>query len=181
MSLDFKRNIFRRSYYVWKHLASLNPALASSAVLLAGVEANSNIYDPFSGSGTIPIEAHFLTKGVECIGSDINVECVRGALVNAAEAGVKVVFFTADFRKTPIRSCDYLITDPPRGKRLRVSNLRKLFEDIFRISEQIVRRRLVLITPYVRLATGVTSSFKLTKMWSTRVSGSKIRILIYDI
>jgi len=46
-----------RPYYRRRHPALLNPLVAASAPLLADLPKGTVVYDPFCGSGTIPIES----------------------------------------------------------------------------------------------------------------------------
>jgi tRNA (guanine10-N2)-dimethyltransferase len=67
--------------------------------------------DPFLGTGGILIEAEKI--GCQCIGSDIQVEVVRGARRNVS---TKTSLIIADGRNIPLRLVESISTDPPYGK-----------------------------------------------------------------
>ncbi|RLF08571.1 MAG: hypothetical protein DRJ64_00765 [Thermoprotei archaeon] len=155
--------MYRRRYLVYRHPASLNPIIASSSILLTVKGENSIIYDPFTGSATILIEAKKISRTFRCIGSDICREFVKGALRNARYAGVDIDLFISDFSKNPLLHCDYVITDPPRGKRVKVrDNIEKLYKKFFS-SMYNIASKIVLITPYLKLTELTCKGYSIEK------------------
>ena len=75
---DLKNRDVKRPFV--RPMLGIGVALARSMVNLAMQPKGSTIYDPFCGTGTIVQEAHLL--GYNAIGSDIDFQCVEGALEN---------------------------------------------------------------------------------------------------
>ncbi len=50
-------SLHKRGYRIYQHAAPLKPTIAHCLIRLAKWRANESLYDPFCGSGTIPIEA----------------------------------------------------------------------------------------------------------------------------
>ena len=179
LAIEVKGALHQRSYYVYKHPAPLSPIVACASLILAEVESKSSIYDPFVGSGTTLIEAAKILENVYCIGSDISRKYVLCALHNSREAGVEIDLFTADFKFTPIKNCDYIIADPPRGIRMKSSNIKEILEKLIKISEKIVSQKLILITPYINIVTRIKTELVLEDIYVVKSSGTKLRILLY--
>lgn len=56
--------LFQRGYRSKVGLAPLNEAVAAGLILMSGWDKQSDLYDPFCGSGTIPIEAALIAAGI---------------------------------------------------------------------------------------------------------------------
>jgi DNA modification methylase len=69
------------------HPAILPAAVARFGILLA-TEPGHCVYDPFSGSGTVPVEA--MKLGRYAIGSERSREYLEGSLVRAKLAGIEM-------------------------------------------------------------------------------------------
>jgi len=179
LALEIMGRLHQRPYYIYKHPAPLNPLVASAALILAEIEPKSIIYDPFVGSGTTVIEAARILKNVHCIGSDISPKYVLYALRNSRKADVEIDLFAADFEKTPLNNCDYIIADPPRGVRIKSINIKEILEKLIKLSEKIVLRKLILITPYISITNSIKTELELEDIYVVRSSGTKLRILLY--
>ena len=169
-----------RKYYIAKHPSPLNPVIAASIPFIVE-KTYRRIYDPFCGSGTIPIEFKHIRR-VEALSSDINQAFVRSAAKNAAKAGVSVDFFVADVRKIPIISgVDFIATDPPRGERLRVSRMWNFLKPIFDIGARM-DVDICLVTPYFRITNLIAErkGYRLSKKISTFQGGNRVFILLYE-
>ncbi len=126
---ELKSRLHERGYTRFKHPAMINPLAASSMSLLANISSRDVILDPFCGAGTIPIEAN-LTCGCEAHGSDLNREYIKGAVINSKEANVRsgTCFFISSIKDLSVRNAyNALITDPPRGIRLKVDSLKAIY------------------------------------------------------
>ena len=107
-----KKPLHLREYYLMKHPTPLNPLIAAAIPYLSPKNYKI-VYDPFTGSGTIPIE-YYLIRRVKTLASDINKRFVKATIVNSQKAGAHVDVFSADVRKTPVRDIELVTTDPPR-------------------------------------------------------------------
>lgn len=111
----FETPLHRRNYKVRSCAGTLHPPLAAAMAMIAGLEPGSQVIDPFTGVGTIPIEAKRLQPEATVIGVDIDAARVAGAAENARRAGVRPDFVRADAGRLP---CDrggftHVISNPP--------------------------------------------------------------------
>ncbi len=113
--------LYRRWYTVYKSRASLNPILAATMSIIAG--RYDVVLDPFAGSLTIPIEYVRFWKNthVKCV--DIEYEVLKKSILNLKVLDIldKVDILCGDYFKIRFRDIECIITDPPRGLRLRSS------------------------------------------------------------
>jgi 23S rRNA G2445 N2-methylase RlmL len=138
--------------------AASHPPLAACMARLAGRVKNEIVWDPFCGSGLELIERTLL-GGVKCIyGTDISPDAIDISRANFASSKVKAVqakFASCDFRDYAKveglgpESVTLIITNPPMGRRIRVPNMRKLFEDLFAVAAAVLRPggRLIFANP----------------------------------
>ena len=138
--------------------AASHPPLAACMARLGGRGNNDLVWDPFCGSGLELIERALL-GGVQSIyGTDLSPDAIAISRANFAAAKVKAVqakFARCDFRACAQveglgpRSVTLIITNPPMGRRIRVPNLRRLFEDLFAVSAQVLKPggRLIFANP----------------------------------
>jgi len=105
----------RRGYKTESSLGSLHAPVAAALSLLAGLAPGEMLFDPFTGSGTIPIEANALEPRICAIGSDIDRKNVLIACRNAHRAQSAAGFIIADAACTPVRrrSVTRLVSNPP--------------------------------------------------------------------
>jgi tRNA G10 N-methylase Trm11 len=125
---------------------------------LGGRGNNDLVWDPFCGSGLELIERALL-GGVQSIyGTDLSPDAIAISRANFAAAKVKAVqakFACCDFRACAQveglgpRSVTLIITNPPMGRRIRVPNLRRLFEDLFAVAAEVLKPggRLIFANP----------------------------------
>jgi tRNA G10 N-methylase Trm11 len=124
-----------------------------------GRSVNSEIvWDPFCGSGLELIERARL-GGVQSIyGTDISPDAIAICRANFATANVKVPqlkLVCCDFRDYAKveglgpKSVTLIITNPPMGRRIRVSNMRGLFADLFAVAAVVLKPggRLIFANP----------------------------------
>ncbi len=138
--------------------AASHPPLAACLARLAGRVENEVIWDPFCGSGTELIESALL-GGARCVhGTDRSEVAVGIAQINFAASKAKSVpakFICGDFRDAALSkdpgagTVTLIITNPPMGMRVPVSNLRQLTEDIFSVAVRVLKPggRLVFVNP----------------------------------
>ncbi|RLI05502.1 hypothetical protein DRO26_01960 [Candidatus Bathyarchaeota archaeon] len=111
-----KKNFWKRTprKKPFFHPSALQPKLARCMVNLSRVSKGKILYDPFCGTGTIPIEAELM--GIEAIGSDLRESMVRGAKTNLNYYGVDAHLVVADAFYLPFYTINHVATDPPYGR-----------------------------------------------------------------
>lgn len=100
--------------------ASVNPVVGSLLVQLAKPEADSTVYDPFCGSGTLLTETDAIGKGGFLLGTDISLKALRVAQLNleALRTPHLLAQGRAELMPLPSRSVDRIISNLPFGKRV---------------------------------------------------------------
>ncbi len=141
------RGLRDRPYRLYVHPSALNPILAAAMCRLAGA---SSIYDPYCGSGTIPIECA-LGGSWKAVGSDVVSRHIMGAKVNASLAGVreKTEFFVAEATRIGVTATgvEAIVTNPPFGVREKAwGGLRKTYRSIFRVADDAGAGKVVVLT-----------------------------------
>ncbi len=140
--------LHKRWYRVYSHPAPLNAAIAASMLRIAKWRENERLFDPMTGSGTIPIEAAMAGRNIapsknrvfayskifnlasppekenkkvmEIYGMEKFRKHVEGAKENAKVARVDdtITFFQGDATKFSDIEADVIITNPPYGLRI---------------------------------------------------------------
>ncbi len=115
--------LYRRWYTRFKSRASLNPVIAAAMCLVAG--RHDFVMDPFAGSLTIPLEYYRMWKPRTIICADHSCQTLSKAMLNVLSIGYsaysKIEVLCGDYLKLSLRrSVSCIVTDPPRGLRLRV-------------------------------------------------------------
>ncbi len=125
--------------------ASLKTSVAFGLLHLLGAR-RGRLFDAFTGSGTIAIEAAQAFPGLEVLGIDKNPKAVLGARENARAAGVaeRVHFARGDARRLSEAfgegSFEFVVANPPYGKRLgRSENLFRLYLEFFAEARRVLR------------------------------------------
>lgn len=93
--------LHRRPYKLHSCAGTLHPPLAAAMAMIAGLRSGSRVLDPFTGVGTIPIEAVRLQPRATVIGSDIDPVRLRHAAHNARRAGASAEFVQTDAARLP--------------------------------------------------------------------------------
>ncbi len=122
----FSRHLARRGRIM------LDPLIARVMVNLARVREGALVLDPFSGSGSILVEAAMV--GARTVAMDINVDVLSVSRINLGHYGE---YARADASQLPVRprSVDAVITDVPYG-RMSITHLgvryivRKVLDDV---------------------------------------------------
>jgi 23S rRNA G2445 N2-methylase RlmL len=144
--------------------AASHPPLAACMARLAGREEGDVVWDPFCGSGLELIE-RALRGGVKTlIGSDVSPEAIEIARANvnaAALGGVASRWVCGDFRDALTEAgaelspgrVTLVISNPPMGRRVRIPDMRALYETFFAVAARALAPggRLVFPNP-LRLA-----------------------------
>ena len=141
--------------------AASHPPLAASMARLAGLAENERIWDPFCGSGLELAECAL--KGDVCalFGCDLEKDAIRIAEMNIRSAlrtqpVPRMQFAACDFRDASsipsledLRDLTLIVTNPPLGKRVPISDLRALVASLFDAAQALLKEggRLVLVNP----------------------------------
>lgn len=97
------------------HPSAIFPKLSRALVNLSRVREGDTLLDPFSGTGSIAIEASIV--GLNVIASDISKRMVKGALENMRYMKQEWLgLFLADSCYIPLRTIDTIVTDLPYGR-----------------------------------------------------------------
>jgi tRNA G10 N-methylase Trm11 len=121
--------------------AASHPPLAAAMARLAGKRQGEVIWDPFCGSGLELIERARLGGVERLIGTDIDAAAIDIARRNLEAAQLThvrsrlMVSNFKDYAKIPELTpgtVTLVISNPPMGRRLEVTDLRGLFLDLFR-------------------------------------------------
>lgn len=149
----------RHAYRLDDVPAASHPPLAACMVRLAGLEENESVWDPFCGSGLELIERTRSGGVCRVFGTDRSAAAIGITERNfaAAQLGpVEARFLCGDFRDFAALagvapgSLSLIVTNPPLGRRVRIPNLRGLFDDLFAVAADFLQPggRLVFTNPF---------------------------------
>ncbi len=149
----------RHAYRLDDVPAASHPPLAACLTRLAGHGQDESVWDPFCGSGLELIERTRRGGVRRVYGTDRSAAAIGITERNFAAARlgpVEAHFLCGDFRDFPALaglapgSLTLIITNPPLGRRVRIPNLRGLFEDLFAIAARMLAPggRLVFTNPF---------------------------------
>ncbi len=94
---------------------ALSVPFSRALINLAHVEKGMTLLDPFTGTGSIVIEAGLM--GLKPIGVEIDWELVHGARINLEHLGIKnYVLILGDSTELKLYDIDAIATDPPYGR-----------------------------------------------------------------
>lgn len=119
----------------WNYLAAL-PVRLAKAMLNLTVRPGDTVYDPFCGSGTIPLLAAW--AGHRAFGSDISGHGVERAHRNVRHFGQRVELACVDARETDQRA-DCIVTNPPYGVycHLAPNSMRETLANLRRLASRV--------------------------------------------
>ena len=149
----------RHAYRLDDVPAASHPPLAACLARIVGRVENESVWDPFCGSGLELIERTLLGGVARVFGTDRDAAAIGIAERNFAAvpiSGTAARFVCCDFREfaavtgvTP-HSLTLIITNPPLGRRVRIPDLRGLFDDLFAVAAQMLAPggRLVFTNPF---------------------------------
>jgi 23S rRNA G2445 N2-methylase RlmL len=138
--------------------ASTHPPLAAAMARLAGQVDDDVVWDPFCGSALELVERSLLGQVKALIASDIDPKAVEIARLNLENAGCSaesISTIACDFRDyrnveflTP-GSVALIITNPPLGRRVRIADMKGLFDEFFKVAAVSLRigGRMVILNP----------------------------------
>ena len=102
----------RRAFF---HPSAIFPKLSRALVNLSRCREGDVFFDPFAGTGSIPLEAHMV--GARVVAADLSKEMVRGALSNMALFGQQWLgVLRGDATSSPVTRVDAIATDVPYGR-----------------------------------------------------------------
>lgn len=148
----------RFSYRVGEVAAGSHPPLAAAMARLAGTFKGEVAWDPFCGGGVELVERARLGGVERVVGTDLDAAAIEHARRNyeaAAIPGTRASFIQGDFRhfaripEIGPGSVTLVITNPPMGRRIPVTDLRGLITDLFAAAASALRPggRLVFPNP----------------------------------
>ncbi len=137
--------------------AASHPPLAACLARIAGKVSEEIVWDPFCGSGLELIERSLLGGVVRVFGTDLSAGALEMAGLNLAEAvaDVPVTLACCDFRDHAsveglgVNSVSLVVTNPPLGRRVPISDLPGLIYSLFTAAVRVLRPggRLVFVNP----------------------------------
>lgn len=115
--------------------ASINPVTANIVAHFASkyVNSQSNVCDPFCGSGTMLIELGKIAKVKSLVGVDIFVKAITYAKENAKLSNIKVDFIASDILQcNELNNINLIISNMPFGNRVSThSENQELYTEFF--------------------------------------------------
>ena len=116
------RNLFRREWKVENVPAGINPSLAYVLCLIAELNDNDIVYDPFCGAGTIAITAAKYFGVTKVFASDISGTAVDKTIANSKAANLsskKFITFRSNISQVTLKknSVSKVISNLPFGVR----------------------------------------------------------------
>ncbi len=153
VSIDLSGAMHKRGYRIHGHVeAPLRETLAAAMLRFANIEqleAETLLWDPMCGCGTIAIEAALMNPNIQIFASDIDARSVDIAKKNAQEAGVlSRINFSVEDIATSKKKADLIVTNPPYGQRLSsLAQLPALYSEMRLCFERSDAKRVVLISP----------------------------------
>lgn len=139
-----RKPLKNRSYRVFNHPAAINPILANAMIRMLNPKPFTRICDITCGSGTIVIEGALYRRDLTFLCVDIDYGYVKGATLNAREAGVDslIDFVVMDSRKPAIKNgaCDHAAFNPPFGIRIEpIEGVTALYDTLFKTLRDLLR------------------------------------------
>jgi 23S rRNA G2445 N2-methylase RlmL len=172
----FEAPLHRRGYKQRSYPGTLHPPLARAMALLAGLESNATVLDPFCGVGTLLLEAGLLERSAQCYGLDIDEARVAAAREHAELAGVSITLTGGDAARLPFERgmFERVLTNLPWGVAVEPEGGLKHGpgERFWRELARVLRpagRAVILTDPNTALAAAVRSS-ELARLLRLRVS-----------
>lgn len=154
-TLNLSRREWRRAFV----FAGINPSLAYILCMIANLNKEDILLDPFCGSSVIPISAlkYFDVKRVICL--DISSKAIYSSKENFKDAGIeesRYKLFKSDIRDTKLskRNVDKIVSNLPFGIRVgeHSSNI-DIYRSLEVLAKKVLRKKglLVLLTQEKKL------------------------------
>lgn len=132
--------------------ASSHPPLAAALAFVMKPQHGERVWDPFAGAGTELIEVglRWREKQLHLVGSDISKDAVQAASHNAQRAAVPIDWFVQDALHVPAHSVDWIVTNPPLGRRVARGKARHLLQQFLSHAAHLLpsRGHLVWVSPF---------------------------------
>lgn len=186
-----ERSLHARRYRVYDHPAALKPTIAYAMLRLSRARDGDHIVDPMCGGGTIAVEAATLFESSPITCMDIELEYLRGAVLNALVARVyrRIRFIQGDATRLSSivgsEAAERLVVNPPYG--LRISDIdesRRLMEAFMPEAWRTLKPggTLTLITPHVAHARRVAARAGFALLEDLEVMHGDLRagILVFE-
>ncbi|MCX8204478.1 MAG: THUMP domain-containing protein [Candidatus Nezhaarchaeota archaeon] len=127
----------RRPFF---HPSALEPKLSRLYVNLSRARRGDVLLDPFSGTGSILIEASLI--GCTPLGIDLDPMMVKGALANIKALKAQAHLILGDARKLVARGVDCIATDLPYGRASSTHGLKcsEILEDFLTSAVEVLKR-----------------------------------------
>jgi tRNA (guanine10-N2)-dimethyltransferase len=167
------------------HPSSLKVELARAMLNLARVRKGSVVVDPFSGTGTILLEAHELHASP--IGLDVDPVMAYSSRRNYRWFQTLVFQVLGDARRMPFRRADAVVSDPPYGRRASThgSESLRLYEGFISEASRILRDKgwIVFLAPSRLPVERIleSNSFKLKETFLIEVHSNLTRKLMVGL
>jgi putative methyltransferase (TIGR01177 family) len=164
------------------HPSSLKVELARAMLNLARVREGSVVVDPFSGTGTILLEAYELHASP--IGLDVDPVMAYSSRRNYRWFQTLVFQVLGDARRMPFRHADAVVTDPPYGRRASThgSESLRLYEGFISEASRLLRDKgwIVFLAPSRLPVERILESngFRLREMFLIEVHSNLTRKLL---
>mgnify|MGYP006280869625 CR=1 FL=1 len=161
-----------RKYQVNKFPFSLKPEIAYCMVQMLKPEKFSVIYDPFCGSGTIPIEMALNYSKITIWGSDLNKNYVNSSIKNAKKAEVRqnIRFFEKDIRENNEKA-DYVISELPF--QFKDETLKDIYKGLLSVEAE----EYILLTEETELLKKAFTNYSIKFENKVIKGGKKLRII----
>ena len=149
-----RRSLKDRPYRVAKHPAALNPVIAAAMVYISGLRDGETLCDLTCGSGTIPIEASFIRRGIRCMCVDIRVDVLKGAVRNMKSSSTYLNMDILPYDSTKLSRllrgavCDRIVMNPPYGIRVGTRmRMARFYSRLLSQSLELAKSTVTFITP----------------------------------
>lgn len=140
------------------HPTAMKAKLARGMVNLGQSKVGGLVFDPFTGTGSILIEAALI--GSRILGVDVRRHVVRGAFQNIRHFNLSSEgLIVADSRHPPIISVDCIVTDPPYGRSS--TTLKRKPEQIF---EEMLTAVYDLLEPQKRICLAAPTTLQVSQI-----------------
>ena len=119
---------------------SLKPRYTRALINLSRPGKDSEIHDPFCGTGGVLIEAS--SMGLSASGGDKDTEMIEGCKKNLRKYKVEAKLETGDVSETIPEDIDRIVTDPPYGRASSTSkeDLEPIYRRLFNSSKERLKK-----------------------------------------
>ena len=157
----------------------LMPRVARALVNISQVKEGETLFDPFSGTAGILVEAGLV--GAHVIGIEVRHKISHGARLNLDEYDTDYSLLVGDACRVPLKdSCvDAIVTDPPYGRSaaIRAESLHHLYSDSFAEMYRVLRQgKLAVVVSEVKVIEfAENAGFRVADVFTQKVHKSLTR------